>query len=186
MITIHVSDHDKKEYWDPKKEEFITIPACRACDLKLEHSLIAISKWESEYHVPFISTEQKTPEQTLFYIKCMTINSGVPDNVYMNLNSDDIKSISDYINNPMTATTVSKIKEKRGSRQIVTNEVLYSWLVGLQIPWEVEKWHLNRLVTLIEVCDANNTPPKKMTKDEIIARNSELNRARRAKYNTKG
>ena len=116
----------------------------------------------------------------------MTINQNVPDSVYGYLTAEDIKTISEYINNPMTATTVNNISEKRRSRQIVTSEVIYSWMVGLQIPFECEKWHLNRLTTLIEVCNANNTPPKKMSKDEVIARNKALNEARRAKYNTKG
>lgn len=185
MITIHIQEHAERDYWDPKKEEFVTVPYQKSCDLNLEHSLISISKWESKWHVPFITSE-KSEEQTLDYIKCMTINQNVQDSVYGYLTAEDIKTISEYINNPMTATTVNNISEKRRSRQIVTSEVIYSWMVGLQIPFECEKWHLNRLTTLIEVCNANNTPPKKMSKDEVIARNKALNEARRAKYNTKG
>ena len=186
MITIHVNEQQEKDYWDPKIEEFVQIPYQRAYDLNLEHSLISISKWESKWHVPFIGDNNKTEEQIMDYIKCMTINQNVPDSVYDYLTADDVKKISDYINNPMTATTINSTSEKRKSSKIVTSEVLYSWMVGLQIPFECEKWHVNRLIMLIEVCNENNTPPKKMGKNEIINRNMALNKARRAKYNSKG
>lgn len=186
MITIHIQEHAERDYWDPKKEEFVMIPYQKAYDLELEHSLISISKWESKWHVPFISKENKTEEQTLDYIKCMTINKNIPDSVYDYLTADDVKKISDYINNPMTATTVAEIPGQKKNNQQVTSEVIYSWMTGLQIPFECEKWHLNRLLKLIEVCNANNTPPKKMGRNEIMSRNMALNKARRAKYNSKG
>lgn len=187
MITIYVAEHAKRDYWDPVKEEFITIPQQNAINLNLEHSLISISRWESKWHVPFISKDNKTEEQTLDYIKCMTINKNVvPDSVYENLTADDIRKISEYINDPMSATTVTQIPGQKKSNQIPTSEVIYSWMVGLQIPLECEKWHLNRLMKLIEVCSANQTPPKKMGKEEIMSRNKALNAARRAKYNSKG
>jgi hypothetical protein len=140
MITIHINEHAERDYWDPKKEEFVTMPYQKSCDLNLEHSLISISKWESKWHVPFITSE-KSEEQTLDYIKCMTINQNVPDSAYDYLTAEDIKTISEYINNPMTATTVNNISEKRRSRQIVTSEVIYSWMVGLQIPFELVEPH---------------------------------------------
>jgi len=186
MITIHVPESKGKDYWDPKKEEFVTIPSTKAYDLNLEHSLISISKWESKYHIPFISKESHTEDQVLHYIKCMTINQNVPDSVYENLTVDNIKAISDYINDPMSATTVNKLPGIDKSREVVTSELIYYWMIALQIPCEFEKWHLNRLLKLIEVCNVKNTPPKKMSKNEIMARNKSLNAARRAKYNTKG
>jgi hypothetical protein len=186
MITIHIQEHAERDYWDPKKEEFVMVPYQKAYDLELEHSLISISKWESKWHVPFISKESKTEEQTLDYIKCMTINKNVPDSVYDYLTAEDVKKISDYINNPMTATIVNEVPGQKKSNQQVTSEVIYSWMTGLQIPFECEKWHLNRLLKLIEVCNANNTPPKKMGRNEIMSRNMALNKARRAKYNSKG
>lgn len=186
MITIYINEHAERDYWDPQKEEFVLIPYQKAYTLELEHSLISISKWESKWHVPFISKENKTEEQTLDYIKCMTINKNVPDSVYDCLTAEDVKKISDYINNPMTATTVAEIPGQKKSNQQVTSEVIYSWMTGLQIPFECEKWHLNRLLKLIEVCNANNTPPKKMGRNEIMSRNMALNKARRAKYNSKG
>lgn len=189
MLTIHVDASPEKEYWDAKKEEFVKIGACKECTLKLEHSLISISLWESKYHIPFISDKAHTEEQTLYYIKCMTINKNVvPDSVYDHLTSKDISKISEYIKDPMTATTVSELpsSKKKNTKEIVTSELIYYWMIALQIPHEYEKWHLNRLLMLIEVCNAKNTPPKKMSKGEIMARNKQLNAARRAKYHTKG
>lgn len=186
MITIHIDEHAARDYWDPKKEEFIKVPYQKAYDLNLEHSLISISKWESKWHVPFISKDSKTEEQTLDYIRCMTIDKNIPDTVYNYLTAEDVKKISEYINNPMTATVVTNTPDQKKSGQILTSEVIYSFMTGLQIPFECEKWHLNRLLKLIEVCNANNTPPKKMGKNEIMSRNKALNAARRAKYNSKG
>lgn len=187
MLTIHVKSGPDKNYWDPKKEEFVYVDALdKDYDLELEHSLISVHKWEQKWHIPFISKDAHTEEQTLYYIKCMTINKNVPDAVYDHMTTEDIKRISDYINDPMTATTISENSDQKKSRQVVTAEVVYGWMVALQIPWEAQKWHFNSLMKLIEVCNANNTPPKKMSKSEIMRRNASLNAARRAKYNSKG
>lgn len=188
MLSIHVKAGPRKEYWDQKKEEFVYIDELnRDWDLELEHSLISIHKWEQKWHIPFVSKEAHTEEQTLDYIKCMTINKNVPDVVYDHMTVDDIKKISDYINDPMTATVITPVPGQKKSRQVVTAEVVYGWLTALQIPWnEAQKWHFNSLMVLIEVCNNQNTPPKKMGKNEIMKRNRELNAARRSKYNTKG
>ena len=187
MITIHVDAHNKQDLWDPKNESFVTIPACPACDLKLEHSLISVSKWESKWHEPFVTKKPHTEEQTRHYIKCMTINQNVPDSVYENITSEDIKRISEYINNPMSATTISNTDDKSKNRDIITSELIYYWMSEFNLPFEVcEKWHFNRLLRLIEVCNIKKSPPKKMSKKDIIERDKALNAARRAKYNSKG
>ena len=186
MITIHVPESPYKEYWDPQKNEFVMIDGIKEINLNLEHSLISISKWESKWHEPFISKNGHTEEQTLHYIKCMTINKDVPDAVYEHLTAEDFQKISDYINDPMTATAVTDLSQKRNSGEIITSELIYYWMIALQIPFECEKWHLNRLLQLVAVCNAKNQPPKKMSKNEIIERNRSLNEARRAKYHTKG
>lgn len=188
MLEIHVKAGPKKEIWDPKNQTFINIDQLdKDYDLSLEHSLISISLWESKWHVPFISKDAHTEEQTIHYIKCMTINKNVPDVVYDHMTLEDVKKISEYIHDPMSATTITHYGEdNKRSRQIITSEVIYGWMVGLQIPWEAQKWHLNRLLKLIEVCNAQNTPPKKMSSKDVIKRNRELNAARRAKYNSKG
>ena len=181
MLTIFVP---AKEVWDESREQFITT---NACTLQLEHSLVSLSKWESKWCKAFLSEfVEKTDEEAIDYIRCMTINH-VPSDVYYALSQDDIQKISDYINAPMTATTFSD-QQKRGpkNRDVVTSELIYYWMVALQIPFECQKWHLNRLLTLIQVCNIKNQPPKKMKKADILSRNASLNAARRAKMGTKG
>ena len=184
MLTIKIDPCEEKEYWDDRLKQFITREAFKGCTLNLEHSLISISKWESKWHIPFLSSE-KTEEQTIDYIKCMMINPGYSDSIIDYLNVEHVQMISDYINNPMTATSVIE-KPGRKTGEIVTSELIYYWMIALQIPHEFEKWHLNRLLKLIEVCNVKNEPPKKMSAREIMERNQALNKARRAKYNTKG
>lgn len=154
--------------------------------LSLEHSLVSISKWESKYNVPFLTDKEMTDEQTMYYIKCMTLTQNVDDIVYKCLTVDNIREISDYIKAPMTATTVPKIPGSRNS-EIITSELIYYWMIELKIPVEFQKWHLNRLLKLIEVCNFKNNPNKsKMTHAEIAERNRRLNAERKKKWNTTG
>lgn len=184
MLTIIIPPCKETDIWDDAKQEFKHVNEFKGCTLNLEHSLISISKWESKWHVPFIRTD-KNEEQTIYYIKCMTINQNVSDEVYDHLTVKNITDISDYINDSMTATTVRNTSNGI-NREIVTSELIYYWMVALNIPFECEKWHINRLLQLIAVCNAKNTPPKKMSTNEIMARNKALNEARKAKYKTKG
>ena len=154
--------------------------------LQLEHSLVSVSKWESKWRKPFLSKESKTIEETLDYIRCMTITQNVNPDIYNFLTNDNIKAINDYIDSPMTATTFSELGSKTGNREIITSELIYYWMIALNVPMECQKWHLNRLLTLIRVCNVKNTPPKKMSRKEIMSRNASLNAARRRKLNTKG
>lgn len=187
MITITVDAGPKIEYFDNKKEEFIYIDALdRPYTLQLEHSLISVSFWESRWHEPFMSKKQHTPEQTIDYIRCMTINKNVPDVVYQRIKSEDIKRIGDYINDPMIAPVYRNPDRKKNKNKVVTSITVYGWMTSLQIPWQAEKWHYNRLLELIEEVNENNTPPKKMSKKEIMERNRKLNEERRKKYNSKG
>lgn len=134
---------------------------------------------------PFFSKEQKSVAETIDYIKCMTITQNVNPKVYNSLTKDNIDMINSYIDNPMTATTFSSPNQGK-SREIITSELIYYWMISLNIPMECQKWHLNRLLTLIRVCNVKNTPPKKMSRREIMARNAELNAARRKQLGTKG
>lgn len=186
MLSIVIEPSEETDYWNEKIQQFEHKDAFKGCVLNLEHSLISISKWEAKWHVPFINS-QKTEEQTLDYIRCMTINQGVPENAYENLSANNVRDISDYINDPNTATTINGLNEGRRSRDVITNELIYYWMIALQIPFDpCQKWHLNHLLQLIAVCNAKNTPPKKLSKNEIIERNKALNEARKKKYNTKG
>lgn len=176
------------ELFDEKTERFIDV---KPTTLTLEHSLIAVSKWESKYHIPFLREDEKTPEQIEYYIKCMTINQNVDPNVYKGLTSKQIEEILNYIKDPMTATWFGDDKGKPGrgrgrKPEVITSELIYYWMVALQIPSEYEKWHLNRLLTLIQVCNSYNQPPKKMSKNDIIRNNDALNAARRAALKTRG
>ena len=171
------------EGWDEKKQEFIE-PKVQV--LQLEHSLISMSKWESKWCKPFLSSEDKTIEETLDYIKFMTLTPNVSPDVYMHITRANMRDINDYIAAPMTATTFSEDKNTKGKREIVTAELIYYWMIALNIPFECQKWHLNKLLTLIKVCNIKNSPPKKMSKKETKNRYEALNAARRKKLNSKG
>lgn len=181
MLTINVTVIP--EQYDETKGAFVppvTVP------LQMEHSLVSISKWESKWHKSFISTPDLTDEETLDYMKCMTLTPNIPEEVYGYLTEENIKSIQDYIANPMTATTFPADKSGRGSREKITSELIYYWMITWNIPVEFENWHLNRLITLIRVCNIKNQPQKKMSQKDIASRNAALNAQRRAKLNSKG
>lgn len=170
------------EKWDEKKEEFIP-PVTQT--LRLEHSLVSLKKWESKWKKPFLSKQEKTIEETIDYIKHMTITQNVNPDIYKHLTDENIRQINDYISDPMTATTFSN--ESHGSsREQITAELVYYWMITLNIPFECQKWHLNSLLTLIRVCNVKNSPPKRMTKRELMSRNAALNASRRQKLNSKG
>lgn len=180
MLTIIIPE---TEIWDSVHEEFINT---KTQTLELEHSLLSLSKWESKWQIPFLGRDQKTTEQTIDYIRCMTINKNVDPKVYNAIPADTLNEINNYISSPMSATTISKKPATGRSREIITSEVIYYWMVTLNIPFECQKWHLNRLLMLIEVCNAKNSPAKKMGKQELAARNRALNAERRAKLHSKG
>ena len=171
------------EGWDEEKQEFVE-PKYKA--LQLEHSLVSVSKWESKWHKSFLSRKEKTNEEIMDYIKCMTLTKNVDDETYNKLSMENIRSINEYIENPMTATYFSEDNNGKKSNDVITSELIYYWMIALQIPVEFEKWHLNRLLTLIRVCEVKNQPPKKMSRSQVMSRNAALNAARRKKYNSKG
>lgn len=171
------------ELWDESKEEFVTF---KGQTLALEHSLVSLSKWESKWCKPFATSQEKTLEETIDYIKCMTLTQNVDDDIYNYLTQDNIKEINRYIDAPMTATWFSESNNRSSNRKQITSELIYYWMIALNIPFECQKWHLNRLLTLIRVCNEENQPAKKMSTRDIIERNRALNEARRKKLNTKG
>lgn len=182
MLTITIPEG---ELWDERNEEFVYTSSRK---LQLEHSLVSISKWEAKWHKPFLGSKDRTDEELLDYIRCMTINKDVDDYVYYGLTKENLKRIESYIDDPHTATTFynfgstnNKIKS-----ETITSELIYYWMIIFQIPVEFQKWHLNRLITLIKLCEIKNSPGKKMSPKEIMTQNAALNAARRKKYNTKG
>lgn len=172
------------EMWDEGKQEFIY---SKEYTLQLEHSLVSLSKWESKWCKPFFSKKEMTAEETIDYIRCMTITQNVPPEVYNNITQKQIDEVSAYIEAPMTATWFSDDGKKgRGSSETVTAELIYYWMIALNIPMECQKWHLNKLMTLVKICNIKNTPPKKMSKRDITSRNAAINAARRKQFNSKG
>ena len=180
MLTITIP---AREMFDEKTQTFLTT---KEQTLQLEHSLVSLSKWESKWCKPFLSKEEKTLEQTIDYIKCMTITQNVDPNVYLGLSRSNIEEINKYIESPMTATTFSQHNQSNSSGENTTAELIYYWMISFNIPMECQKWHLNRLLTLIRVCNVKNTPPKKMSRGEIMRRNAALNASRRKQLNSSG
>ena len=171
------------EQWDELKQEFVST---KEQTLQLEHSLVSLSKWESKWCKAFLGKSGKTYEETIDYIKCMTLTQNVDPAIYNNLTDENIRQVNEYIEAPMTATYFNEDKNAKGSRETITAELIYYWMIALNIPFECQKWHLNRLITLIRVCNIKNAPPKKMSKRDIMSRNAQLNAARRKQLNTKG
>lgn len=187
MLTVKIPEIPEMELYDSSRNLFVTLPRVKEQTLILEHSLISISLWESHWKTPFLKNEQKTDEQTLDYIRCMTINKNVDPNVYKRLPASIIRQIQRYIDDPMTATTFREEGEtKKNSKKIITSEEIYWEMIALNIPSEYEKWHLNRLLTLIKICAIKSQPQKKMSKREIFERNKALNEARRKALNSNG
>ena len=182
-----------REFYDEVNNRFITV---KETTLVLEHSLISISKWEAKYKKPFlVEKSMSTVEEVIYYMKCMTVSpQKVDDAVYYAMDEETVKSIMEYINDPMTATWFADDKmpgnNKKRRKEVLTSEVIYWQMTALQIPWQCEKWHLNRLLTLIKVCSAKNEEAygdkKKMSKGDLMKRNAALNAQRRAKLNSKG
>ena len=181
MLKIKIQG---KEMWDESVSEF---KYSQSIELRLEHSLISISKWEAKYHKPFFAKDEKTYSETLDYIRFMILDEDInfDDIVFDN---QTIEQINAYINDPQTATWFSKNVKGAGkkSSEQVTSELVYYWMIALNIPFECEKWHFNRLLTLIEVCNVKNEKPKNIPKKDLYSRNAALNALRRQQMNTRG
>lgn len=180
MLTVTIPE---REIFDPVTSTFYAVKAQR---LSLEHSLVSISKWESKWHKPFLSDKQKTQEEVIDYIACMTLTQNVDPRVYLCIPDDVMVRINEYIENPMTATWFKEEKTRARSREAITSELIYYWMIQAGIPFECQKWHLNRLITLIRVCAKKSEKPKKMSRRKTADEWSALNAARRAKFNTRG
>lgn len=171
------------ELWDERNERFIAV---KECELALEHSLVSISKWEAKWCKPYLAPDKKTFEETMDYIRCMTLTQNVKPEVYKCITAEQISQIFKYIDAPMTATKIVDLTPPKTSRRIITNEEIYYAMIAYGIPMECQKWHLNRLFMLIRVCEKKSEKPKKMSKAEVMRQYSSLNAARRKRYNSKG
>lgn len=173
-----------QEYFDENKQEFVTM---KDVVLRLEHSLLSISKWESKWHKPYFNQEKIETDSMLDYIRCMTINTPSDSTVYSRIDVESFNKITEYINDKHTATWFTEKKDnelpQRGPRlESITSELIYYWMIAYNIPFECEKWHINKLLTLIRVCHVKSTPPKKQSKKEMLQERAALNAVRRAKY----
>ena len=181
MLTITIKGG---EAYDKKNKEFKN---AEDTTLSLEHSLVSISKWEAKWHKPFLSKDPRTLEETVDYIRCMTITQNVNPNIYYFLKDEHFKAINDYISDPMTATWFNENKNgPKRSSEIITSELIYYWMIAFEIPFECQKWHLNRLLVLIRICNIKNQPAKKYGKRELMSKNAALNAARKKKLGTSG
>lgn len=178
----------QSSFFDERIEEFIYVDETT---IVLEHSLVSLSKWEQKWLKPFNDGQSRTVEEMIDYIRCMTITQNVKPFVYLAINDEIIEQVTTYINAPMTATTfrsISKNERNRGrvGKDIVTAEIIYYWMFSYNIPLECQKWHLNKLLTLIRVFNIKNTPQKKMSNKDTIKHNRALNNARKKKLGTRG
>lgn len=190
-----------EELWDARRAEFTST---KAVTLRLEYSLVSLSKWESKWHIPFFDDSmEKTPEQMQDFVRCMTVTQGVDPTVYARLTVENLNAIYRYMEDPMTATWfagegrpgeknqngTSKRRARRrppGTGKVLTSEVLYSRMFQAGVPIECERWHLNRLMTLIRVCQEEQAPPRKMSRKDALRQRRELNAARMKKYGARG
>lgn len=171
-----------EERFDDEKQEFVEPDFYT---LELEHSLFTLSKWESFFEKPFLGKEEKTTEQILWYVNAMIQSENPPEGILQRLSQQDLEAINEYITAKMTAT-VFREQKKGGSRETITAELIYYWMIALNIPFECQYWHLNRLLTLVEVCNQKNAPAKKMSKAEAAAEQRRLNAQRRAEMQSQG
>ena len=181
MLQITIPE---TELFDEARQEFIYVN--KPVTLTLEHSLVSISKWESKWKKPYISDEKKSIEETIDYVRCMTITQNVDPNVYYALTTQNFKEIEDYIKDPHTATTIVERDRPNRSGEGITSELIYYWMCAYQIPFEAQKWHFNRLMTLIRIAGIKNSPEKKMSRKDAYKQQRELNAMRRAKSKSKG
>lgn len=190
MLEITIPEQD---CWDDAKQEFFKT---KEQSLQLEHSLVSLSKWESKWRKPFLGKERKTIEETIDYIRCMTITQNVNQDIYLRIPAEIINIITKYIEAPMTATWFREDDNQPGGikrSKILTAEIFYYWMIAHNIPMECQKWHLNRLLTLIRVCNIESQPPPKKGKGRTnvinpstLQKRDELNQARRKQFNSKG
>lgn len=180
MLTIVISD----EHFNEATLEFIQVPSQV---LQFEHSLVSLSKWEALYEKAFLGKGEKSKEEVFGYLKCMLLTPNVPDEVFFGMSQENMDQINRYIESKQSATTFPNMPKERGSGETITAELIYYWMVALSIPFEpCQNWHLNKLLSLIKVCNVKNSPPKKRTRSEMIAERNRINAERRAQQNSRG
>lgn len=175
-----------QELWDEVLERFVI--AAPGFELELEHSLASVSKWESKHQIPFLSGGKKSPDQVLDYIRMMILTPEFPPEVFAGFSAENFDQVQAYIESKESATTFGELPERKGRSEVITSELIYYWMVTFNIPFVCESWHLNRLFSLIKICNLKHpsAKPKKMSAAALNRRNTEINRQRREALNSKG
>ena len=176
MLQLHIRGTDESGVvlFDEANNKFIS---AKSQTIELEHSLLAISAWESKWKVPFLG-DDRSGEQLLDYIRCMTLTPDVDPNLYRCITPKEIAQVQAYINDPHTATWFND-KDTKPNHKVITAERLYSWMVQLNIPFECASWHLSNLLILIRACNELNNPPEKMSRSATAAYYKQQRAARR-------
>lgn len=181
-IEVTIPD---QEMWDSEKNEFVYV---KGCTIRMKHSLLSISKWEMTWKKPFLKPGYvMTEEETLDYYRCMTITQNVDPGIYRYIPTSEQEKINKYIETPMSAY-IPQNKKSGGVKHTFVSEHIYYWMTAANIPQSYEKWHLSRLLNLLEIAANENDPKKskKMSRGEIYKQNQELNSARRKALGTHG
>lgn len=163
------------ESFDEANQEFVS----ENFEMEFEHSLVSLSKWESKFEKPFLTQDEKTADETLEYLRCMLLTENVPEEVWLNLSEENVNELNDYVNAKQSATWFNEKNDGKPGKEVITAELIYYWMVSLQIPFECQYWHLNRLITLVKVCNIKNQPEKKMSRQEAMQQHRTLNAQRR-------
>lgn len=179
MLKLHV---DGYQLYDEEKNKFFDV---KEDTITLEYSLYSIYKWESKWKKPYLHTKEKTVEESIDFIRCMTLDEDVNPLLYYNIKEEDFIRINEYLNDPATATTFGAVNGPV-DRRIKTAEIFYHLMTVYNIPFECEYWNFNRLLALIKVCNIENSPKKPMTKKEIYAQNRDINERNRKRFHSKG
>lgn len=177
------------EIFDDENEEFLPPVDIKETKIQIEHSLISLRKWEQKWHKSFLREDEKTHDEMIYYIRCMTLTHGVDPKVYDWIPNEVIEEVVKYIKDPMTATTIKErniVDSQKNSREGITAEIIYYWMITLSIPVEFQKWHLNQLLTLIKVVSIKNSKQEKLDPKIAAEERAALNKIRREKYKSKG
>jgi hypothetical protein len=180
MLTLLV---EGDEYYNEETQEFETQ---ESFVLEFEHSLVSLSKWESKHNKAFLNNRSKTREEIMSYIECMILTPVYPEGIVNRFTNANLETINEYIESKQTATSFGEMPQRKGRTEVITSELIYYWMVAFTIPFECERWHLNRLFALIRICNIKNTKPKKMSRSEVARRNRDLNERRKAELGTSG
>ena len=170
-----------EERFDEESSTFISMPPCT---LHLTHSLYSVSKWESVYKRSFLDSPPNTPEETIYYVECMS-EEPLPGDFMRRLDRNIQVKIAEYIADGASATHLLDPPSRGGPKDSMTSELIYWYMSQFNIPYECDKWNLNRLLTLIKLSAAKQGG-NNASASATAAQRAAMNKARRARYNSKG